>query len=69
MFKYAYINDFMNFNWVKRKINILRFMTCAGGKRPLRPQKWSKILKTVQKILARLLEECLPDSFICAFTL
>ena len=69
MSKCAYINDFMNINWVKRKINILRFMTCAGGNRPLRPERWLKILKTVQKILARLLEECLPDSFICAFTL
>ena len=44
-------------------------MTCPGGKRPPRPQKWSKILKIVETILARVLEVYMPDSLICAFTL
>ena len=43
-------------------------MTYPCGKRPLRPQRWSKTLKIVQTILARVQEVCLPDSLIYAFT-
>ena len=37
----------------KEKINILRTMTCPGGKRPPRPKKQSKILQIV-KLIARI---------------
>ena len=37
-------------------MNIWRIMICLGRKRPSKPQKWSKILKNVQTILARVLE-------------
>jgi len=52
-----------------RKKNIWRIMTCPGGKRPPRPQKWSNILKIVKIILTKVLEVCLLDILMYALTL
>ena len=39
-------------------------MTSPGRRRRTRPQKWLKILKIVETILARIQEVYLPDSFM-----
>ena len=43
----------------REKISIWRIITCPGGKRPSRPQKWSEILQIVQSIFAWVQEVCL----------
>ena len=43
---------------------IRMLMTSPGRRRRTRPQKWLKILKIVETILARIQEVYLPDSFM-----
>ena len=49
---------------LRRKNEYSKDYDMSGGKRPSRPQKWSKLLQIVQTILARIQEVCLPDSYI-----